>query len=30
MLSRRGEEMVIGWRQGLRKAAEVQINEKSL
>ena len=30
LLSRRGEEMVIGWRQGLRKAAEVQINEKSL
>ena len=30
LLSRRGEEMVIGWRHGLRKAAEVQINEESL
>ena len=28
--SRRGEEMVIGWRQGLRKVAKVQINEELL
>ena len=28
--SRRGGEMVIGWRQGLRKVAKVQINEELL
>ena len=30
LLSRRGGEMVIGWRQGLRKVAKVQINEELL
>ena len=30
LISRRGGEMVIGWRQGLRKVAKVQINEELL
>ena len=30
LLSRWGGEMVIGWRQGLRKVAKVQINEELL